>query len=773
MNDFRNAVFVFLIVLSSAFGQTGRQQRLPLIEILEKIEAEHQVKFNYLNEAIQGKLGFIPTDKNLTLPSKLRLLSVQTNLDFSITSPGIVVITARKELTQQQKDSIAVLRLEEVVVSSYLTSGVSRRINGSFAISPPEFGLLPGLIEADVLQTMQQIPGIISVDETISNINIRGGTHDQNLFLWNGIRMFQTGHFFGQISAFNPSIPQRISIYKNGTPAAYGESVSGMADIATQTDIGAADIGEISTNLISAQAFARLKLWKNAAMTLSGRRSLTDFFSSPAYESYSDRVFQNTVVTNLINEENIRYATSRDFYFYDLSLQLHQKIGEKHDLTLSGILIENELSIGQSRYQATEVLNRRSILQQSSWGVSGQWKFKESEERQWTAKFATSHFLLNGLNSSIQSNQALSQQNEVLSITGGISGRQLISDQLSIEGAYDFTEAGIENYDSTNLPDFERNDRRVMRSHALSGQASWNSENGKWSVKPGVRLNYFGRARLFRAEPRLNASFQAAPRLRLELLSEFKSQSAVQVIDYQQDFLGLEKRRWVLTNEEDIPIEKSHQSSIGMIYDPKDWLVTVEAYYKKVDGIYTGSQSFQNQLEFQRIIGSYTVFGAEFLAQRKWGKMRSWLSYSVNRNDYDFPTYNPERFPNNFHIAHAMACAGIYEYEDLKVALGAKWYSGKPQTYPAGETTETSTIIYQSPNSDRLPSYFQMNLSGTYVWDMGSGNKFSAGLSVMNLLNRKTVINRYYQINENTSEIERIDTYSLGITPNLSMKVSF
>ena len=44
---------------------------------------------------------------------------------------------------------------------------------------------------------------IISVDESVANINIRGGTHDQNLFLWNNIRMFQTGHFFGLISAFS------------------------------------------------------------------------------------------------------------------------------------------------------------------------------------------------------------------------------------------------------------------------------------------------------------------------------------------------------------------------------------------------------------------------------------------------------------------------------------------------------------------------------------------------------------------------------------------
>lgn len=60
-----------------------------------------------------------------------------------------------------------------------------------------EFGILPGLIEPDILQTVQALPGIKSIDETVSDINVRGGTNDQNLILWNGIKMYQSGHFLG------------------------------------------------------------------------------------------------------------------------------------------------------------------------------------------------------------------------------------------------------------------------------------------------------------------------------------------------------------------------------------------------------------------------------------------------------------------------------------------------------------------------------------------------------------------------------------------------
>ncbi|MBQ0741547.1 TonB-dependent receptor plug domain-containing protein, partial [Aquimarina celericrescens] len=73
-------------------------------------------------------------------------------------------------------------------------------------IIPQEFGVLPGLINADVLHSLQYVSGIVNMDETIAQINVRGGTHDQNLVLWNGSRMYQTGHFFGMISAINPLI---------------------------------------------------------------------------------------------------------------------------------------------------------------------------------------------------------------------------------------------------------------------------------------------------------------------------------------------------------------------------------------------------------------------------------------------------------------------------------------------------------------------------------------------------------------------------------------
>ena len=128
-------------------------------------------------------------------------------------------------------------QLEEVVVSQILTSGITKQWDGSIQIHSEEFGILPGLIEPDVLQTVQALPGIRSIDETVSDINIRGGTNDQNLLLWDGIKMYQSGHFFGLISAFNPYLNEKVSIIKNGTSAQYGDGVSGIIAMETKNKV--------------------------------------------------------------------------------------------------------------------------------------------------------------------------------------------------------------------------------------------------------------------------------------------------------------------------------------------------------------------------------------------------------------------------------------------------------------------------------------------------------------------------------------------------------
>lgn len=661
--------------------------------------------------------------------------------------------------------------LDEVVTQRYLTSGISKKMDGTIEVKPKKFGILPGLIEPDVLQTMQQVPGIMSVDETISNINVRGGTHDQNLFLWNGIRMFQTGHFFGLISAFNPSLAQTISITKNGSSAFFGESVSSLVDISSRTKTVEATNSSFSTNLISAEFYTKLKVSEKANLTLSARRSLTDFFKSPTYRNYSNRIFQNTVITDLNTNEILDYQSAVDFYFYDITAQFQQKIGTKNELNIDVIAIENTLEFKQSSAD----LSRNSALEQENFGGTIRWKTQWNDKHYTEFKGYFSSYDLNSSFETLESNQVLAQKNQVLDTGFQVRNSNVISNTITLNTGYQFNEIGITNFDEINLPFFSRTITNVLLTHVGIAEGIFETENKKTFLKTGVRANYFEKFGFFLLEPRVQFNQALTSALRLEILGEQKSQTLSQIIDLQQDFLGVEKRRWTLANNSTIPIQKSNQVSLGLSFKKNNWLLTLDNFYKKVTGITSSSQGFQNQFELEKTVGDYQVIGSEFLIQKSFNRFYTWLSYSYNDNQYHFDELLNTSFPNNYDITHAISWAGIYEWQKLKFALGTKWHTGRPITTPTAFTVTTANpdIVYNLPNNAQLKDYFQVNFSASKDWKLKDKITLQTSVSILNLLNTKNSLNRFYRVNTADNSVESIDTYSLEMTPNFNIRLNF
>lgn len=690
----------------------------------------------------------------------------QSYQSFVINPETLYVIDCPKFKLQSVTQS-----LDEVVTQRYLATGISKKSDGNIEVKPKKFGILPGLIEPDVLQTMQQVPGIISIDETISNINVRGGTHDQNLFLWNGIRMFQTGHFFGLISAFNPSLAQTISITKNGSSAFFGESVSSLVDISSRTNTVENTNSSFSTNLISAEFYTKLKVSENANLTLSARRSLTDFFNSPTYRNYSNRIFQNTVITDLNTNEIVDYQSDVDFYFYDITAQFQQKIGRKNELNIDVIAIENTLQFQQSSAD----LSKNSALEQESFGGTVQWKTVWNSKHFTEFKGYFSSYDLNSSFETLESNQILDQKNQVLDTGFQVRNSNVISDKITFNTGYQFNEIGITNFDEINLPFFSRTITNVLLTHVGIAEGILETESKKTLLKTGVRLNYFDKFGFFLLEPRVQFNQALTSSLRLEILGEQKSQTLSQIIDLQQDFLGVEKRRWTLANNSTIPIQKSNQISLGLSFKKNNWLLTLDNFYKKITGITSSSQGFQNQFELEKTVGDYQVLGAEFLIQKSFNRFYTWLSYSYNDNQYDFDELLNTSFPNNYEISHAVSWAGIYEWNKLKLALGAKWHTGRPVTTPTSFTVTTANpeIVYNSPNNSKLKDYFQMNFSVSKDWKLNSKLSLQTAASILNLLNTQNSLNRFYRVNTTDNSVESVDTYSLEMTPNFNVKLSF
>ncbi|MES2486516.1 MAG: TonB-dependent receptor plug domain-containing protein, partial [Bacteroidota bacterium] len=670
------------------------------------------------------------------------------------------------------------LPIDEIVTERYLATGISKKADGSFDIKPKKFGILPGLIEPDVLQAMQQLPGINSVDETVSNINVRGGTHDQNLFMWNGIRLFQTGHFFGLISALNPNLAHDIRISKNGTSAYYGESVSSAVDISSRLpEIGATN-GSIASNMIGVDAYAKVKASEKANFEVTARRSFTDVLDFPTYSNYSKRIFQNTVVTALDDSNDVNYKSDKEFYFYDFTLGYHQKIGKRHDLYTDVIGINNNLDFTQGTITATDVVTEQSSLKQHTYGATAAWRTRWNEGHSSEVGLYGSYYGVDGRNSSIEYNQVTEQQNTIQDAGFRVTDHYDIDTRFTVHTGYQYNEIGIKNTDRVNEPQYSRQIKDVLRTHALFAEAEYHPQESKLFARAGLRGNYIEQFAKIYAEPRLQVTYAFAPGFKLEVLGEQKSQSLSQVVELQGDFLGIEKRRWILANNTDIPIQRSNQVSAGITFKQNGWLLTLDNFYKKIKGITTLGQAFQDQLEEIQATGSYTVIGSEFLVQKQFGGFYAWLSYTFNNNNYRFDGVEPEHFPSSFEISHMVKSAAIYEFNNVKIALGSKWFTGRPFTppllsIPTFDNNGQPAIAYNYPNSENLANFLEVDFSASYTLQLTQKATMQVGLSILNIFDRKNIINRYYRINTNNGGIEMVNTYALERTPNALVKISF
>jgi len=761
----QHVVLLFLIITSCSLAHSQNEEKQGLAQILSQLEKRYTIKFSYETKTIVG-ITIAPLEKEISLAQVLEQLRQSKQLNYKVLSDRFIAITPKNEHTIQ--------RLEEVVVTNYLTKGISKTNNGAIEVDTKAFNMLPGLIEPDVLQIAQSLPGIISVDERISNINVRGGTNDQNLILYEGIRMYQTGHFFGLISAFNPYLSEEIDISKNGTSAKFGDAVSSTISIKNTDEIENSFSAGIGSNLLSADGYAKIPLSKKAELLVSARRSFTDIIASTTYEAYFDRIFRDSEL-NASNNVNTVLALNERFLFYDFNMKYLYNIDATSKLRINLLNIYNNLDYNQiftdtdNNFQET-----RSSLNQVSYGASANYSKLWDDKLTTTLEVYYSNYNLDGDNNDVANEQRLIQKNKVEDYGLRFHVSKKMSDYVQFNGGYQLNEVGVTNFRDVTNPNFTTLSKEIIRTHALFGEVEWYSDSRETYIRAGSRISYFDKLAEIVIEPRFTINQKFWDYFRLEILGELKSQSITQIIDLQQDFFGIEKRRWQLSNTSDVPLITSEQVSIGVSYNQNNLLISAEAYYKGVNNITARSQGFQNQFQFVNDVGFYTVKGIDFLINKRFNDFSAWLSYSYSKNDYEFQNLNNKvAFPNTLDLRHVTNASLTYNLDHLKIGLGFNWRSGRPFTSPSSIQNDTNMVIeYQSPNSSRLPDYFRTDISAIYNFKFSTDVKAELGASIWNIFNQTNIINRFYTIDSDENIIE-IDNRSLKFTPNLSFRINF
>ncbi len=668
-------------------------------------------------------------------------------------------------------------QLNEVLITKFLTTGLQKLADGSIVLNTEQFGILPGLIEPDILLSIQALPGVESVNESVANINVRGGTNDQNLMLWDDIKMYHSGHFFGLISAYNPNLTNKVIVTKNGTSSQYSDGVSSTINMYTKDKISNTFAGGVGVNLISADAFLEVPISKKLELHISGRRSITDGISTPTYENYFERSFQDSDINTNASGNNTN--TTSDFVFYDYTAKLLFDLNKNHKFRANVIGINNNLDYTESVLNNNNTTtSKASNLSQTNLGYGANWN------AQWTDKFSTtlsgsySQYNVDATDLKVETNQGLTQANEVLETGAQFKTKYNVNNNMSVLTGYQFEEIGILNQTTVTAPAYERTKKDVLLNHAAFTEVEYNNKSTYFRL--GVRANYFQKFNQLIIEPRVNIRQKLSRQLALKLEGEFKNQSVTQIVDFQDDFLGVENRRWILANNTTIPISTSKQASFGVDFKQSNFNLDVTGFYKVVDGITARNQGFYNNFQYLNATGNYTAKGVEFLAKNTSEKLSTWLSYAYSINEYKFETFNPSVFPNNVDIRHSVSLAFNYAlFKNFQLSVGGVWHSGQPYTRPleGNETVEIDDnyfVNYDQPNSQNVDPFLRVDTSISYDINLSNNSKLTFRAGVRNLTNEDNIINKYFKVDpEDTNKTVEINNKSLGFTPNASLRVSF
>ncbi|MEM9720595.1 MAG: TonB-dependent receptor [Bacteroidota bacterium] len=691
------------------------------------------------------------------------------------------------------------LELEGVLIAEYLTMGIEKDPRSSaIQLIPSRMGVLPGMVEPDILLGVQQLPGVTSPEETTSGIHIRGGTPDQNLVLWNGIPIYQTGHFYGMISAFNPYIVDRVDVFRGGFDASYGNRVSGVLDIKTHETIPKKLEGGVGMNLTHGHFFLKAPVVKEKlGINLSLRRSFIDFLPSPTFSQYQKRVFQGTRIQQIgqiANEFDEVIIPIEEFSFDDFSLSLHYQPSPRDHLKASLFTSNNQLDYRVENH--FDSVGLADFLEQTNGGISLSWehawrKGHETHLRlyssEYTYRYETEYF-------SLESDPNLSwasQSNSVVDVGAELSQKWVMGQGHTLQIGYAWNALGLD-FAFLGLEVGQDTAREVrspgLFTHSLFGGYTYEKPK-RWRLNLGLRYAQYPLIPHLQVEPRMSLDMHLGQRWKLMVQAGRYKQFLSQLIIPLNE-IGVGNQLWMLSHGEEIPLIRSNQLGMGLSYDHQGWQIEVDVYGRALKGLTTLSAAFEDVPESGFSVGNARIRGVDLLVRKRWKDYRTWMSYTLSQVGYRFPELTDRTFPATHDRRHVASWVHIYEDGPWEFSIGWNYASGKPftplsgseiQPLEPGESGEPRVVlkpILGSPNSRRLPDYHRLDFSTQFSFpqDPQAGWKATLGLSILNVYDRANLLSRQFlprQIRENelpSAEILLLEKVLLRRTPNLMVR---
>lgn len=642
--------------------------------------------------------------------------------------------------------------LSEVVIYGQKSeTGINATQMGALDIPLEVMKSTPALLgEADIMKTIQMMPGVQAGTEGSAGVYVRGGGSDENLILLDGVPLYNVDHLFGFFSVFTPDAIKKVSLFKGSFPARFGGRLSSVIDVRTNDGDMKKYRGTFGMGLLSSKIQFEGPIIKDrTSFNVSLRRSYWDFVAKPFMDK--DSKF--------------------GYYFYDVNAKINHRFSDRSRLFVSLYHGKDKLD---TRFRYGEEYDRSEDKIDLYWGnflAAAKWNYQISPKLFSNTTVAFTEYKFNA---DSRSHDEMSYNSYDYSSKYGSGIRDLAFNMdfdyhplpkhhvkfgvgyLNHMFKPEVQTSRIKNNEGGIVSDTTYTsmaDSRMSADEANIYAEDNFSIGDKFSANLGFHMSLFNiRNKTYTSfQPRISARYQLSKNVAVKASYTKMSQYIHLLSSYT---ITMPSDLWVPATENIKPMQ-SHQYSIGGYYTGlKDWELSVEAYYKDMNNVleYKDGASFlgsSRNWESKVEMGDGRAMGIEFMAQRKIGKATGWLAYTLAKSDRKFAEdgiNNGRRYPYRYDRRHHISAIMNYKFSE-KIDVGASW-----EFYTGGTTTlaeEKTSIIrpdenggsswdvnyIESRNNYRMPSSHRLNLGINFNRKTKRGGMSIWSVSVYNVYN--------------------------------------
>lgn len=605
----------------------------------------------------------------------------------------------------------------------------------------------------DVIKVLQNFSGVAAGMELSSGLYVHGGDGSDNLFLLDGVPLFQVTHLGGLFSVFNADAVESLSFYKSGFPAKYGGRLSSVVDVSTSD--GSADKfgGSFSIGLIDGRLFLQGPIVRDKlSFSVAMRRSWLDAVLVPmiAIAARQNDMPEDTKAGYSMFDTNVGLTytpTPRD----RLSLRFYCGTDGLHYYGTDTEIQDSPEGVHRLEDKMSMALDWGNLAASASW----RHLFPGGAELNALAYWSRGYSDMTGeiASESFEDGMVSSQKyNEKIFSSASVAGFKSIAvfrlDRHVLNAGIEYRH---EWYDPVRTV-------TVSMPAAMPGSVPGMSESvfyradgfsmfgedemqyGPLTLSAGLRLDLFaqGGKVYFRPQPRLSGSYALSRGLLLKASYEWTSQFTHLLSSV---FLDLPTNLWLPATAKVKPAD-SRQVALGLHASPsRNWRIDVGGYYRTIGNciLYSGGLSLLPPLEDWESVfvsGRGRSYGAELELGYVADKFDVTAYYTLSWTTRFFPELYHDWFFDRFDNRHKLTLVSTWRIAP-GVELGATWnfHSGNRVTLPEQYIVNgdgSRTLLYSMPYNAKLPAYHRLDLSCSFRSVTRRGRERIWNISVYN-----------------------------------------